>query len=51
MNEPKINNIKIPAMSMSRTSGYYANVQNMNPGKREEVSERKMMNIERFLNG
>ena len=42
-------NIKIPAMIMSRTSGYYANLNNMNPGKREEFRERKMINIKEFL--
>lgn len=40
--------IKIPAMIMSRTSGYYANVINMNKGKQEEFSERKYINIEEF---
>lgn len=30
---------------MTRTSGYYAVVSNMNPGKKEEVSERKKIKI------
>jgi len=39
---------KIPVQVMTRTSGYYANVNNMNPGKKSEVSERKMINIDDF---
>lgn len=42
-------NIKIPAMQMTRTSGYYANVLNMNYGKQEEVKERKYLNVEQAL--
>lgn len=41
--------IKIPAQQMTRTSGYYANVFNMNRGKQEEVSERKYINVEKAL--
>lgn len=42
--------MKIPCQVMTRTSGYFANVSNMNPGKKEEVSQRKMMNIDEFIN-
>ena len=37
--------IKIPAEIYSRVSGYYRPVRNWNPGKKEEFSEREMINI------
>lgn len=37
--------LKILCQVMTRTSGYYANVSNMNPGKRSEVSERRKIKV------
>lgn len=38
-------NIKIPVEVFTRTVGYYAPVKNTNPGKKEEISERKYINM------
>lgn len=40
--------IKIKNLIYSRTCGYFAPVAQMNPGKREEFADRKMINIEAF---
>lgn len=37
--------LKILCQVMTRTSGYYAVVSNMNPGKKGEVSERRKIKI------
>jgi len=39
---------EIPTLIYSRVSGYYNPTQNFNKGKKEEFSERKMINIEAF---
>ena len=33
--------VKVPCKIMTRTCGYFANVDQMNKGKQEEVSQRK----------
>ena len=40
----------IPALIYSRVSGYYNPTVNFNKGKREEFSERKMIDISEFIN-
>lgn len=41
--------IKIKTDVYSRVSGYYSPINKWNAAKREEASERKMLNIEQFL--
>ena len=40
---------KVPCSIMTRTCGYYANVNQMNKGKQEEVSQRKTYNVNEKL--
>lgn len=39
---------KIPVLTYTRTVGYFSNTASMNPGKRQEVSERKMCDISKM---
>ena len=38
--------LKVPTKVYSRVSGYYRPVENWNPGKRQEFSERTYMKVE-----
>lgn len=44
-----LNDVKIPVLCFSRVSGYYAPTSHFNLGKKEEFSERKMLNIQEFI--
>jgi anaerobic ribonucleoside-triphosphate reductase len=39
---------KVPCSIMTRTVGYYANVDQMNKGKQEEVRQRKLYNANKI---
>lgn len=42
---------KIPCEIYSRVVGYYQPIENWNRGKREELRERKMLNISKTMEG
>jgi len=51
MNEPKLNNIKIPNEIWCRTCGYYRPIKQMSAGKQSEFNDRINYKLPEGLNG